>query len=62
MTREAFGLYYRLLKPNGVLAIHLTNRYLDLQPVVQALAVIFQKQTEKRTPGAKSNGDAVGGY
>jgi SAM-dependent methyltransferase len=46
MTKEAFALYFRLLKPDGVLAIHLTNRYLDLQPVVQALAANLEKQTE----------------
>ena len=54
MTKEAFALYFRLLKPNGVLAIHLTNRYLDLRPVVQALAVNFQKQTEAVHNGAEA--------
>ncbi|HZT33616.1 MAG TPA: fused MFS/spermidine synthase [Bryobacteraceae bacterium] len=38
LTREAFRLYFRHLKPDGVLAVHITNRYLDLAPVVQALA------------------------
>jgi SAM-dependent methyltransferase len=43
MTKEAFRLYFRLLHPDGVLAIHLTNRYLDLEPVVEALAAAFGK-------------------
>jgi SAM-dependent methyltransferase len=38
LTREAFGIYFRLLRRDGVLAIHLTNRFLDLAPVVEAAA------------------------
>ncbi len=34
LTREAFQLYSRHLKPDGVLAVHISNRYLDLKPVV----------------------------
>ena len=33
LTRESFALYAKLLKPNGVLAVHISNRYLDLAPV-----------------------------
>lgn len=36
LTREALELYFRHLKPQGVLAIHVSNRFLDLPPVVQA--------------------------
>ena len=36
LTREAFQLYFRHLKPQGVLAVHVSNRYLDLPPVVEA--------------------------
>ena len=35
LTREAFAVYFRQLKPDGVLAIHISNRYLDLGPVVE---------------------------
>jgi len=38
LTREAFATYLRHLKPGGVLAIHITNRFLDLEPVVAAAA------------------------
>jgi len=38
LTREAFALYLRHLKPGGILAIHTSNTYLDLAPVVQLLA------------------------
>jgi SAM-dependent methyltransferase len=36
LTREAFELYFRHLKPQGILAIHVSNRLLDLPPVVEA--------------------------
>lgn len=38
LTREAFRLYLRHLGPNGILAIHTSNTYLNLAPVVQMLA------------------------
>ncbi len=34
LTREAFALYFRHLKPDGVLAVHISNKYIDLAPVV----------------------------
>lgn len=34
LTREALELYFSRLKPDGILAIHVSNRYLDLVPVV----------------------------
>ncbi len=34
LTREAFQIYWRHLKPEGVLAVHVSNRYLDLAPIV----------------------------
>ncbi len=39
LTREALRVYLRHLRaPDGVLAVHISNRYLDLQPVVKGLA------------------------
>jgi len=38
LTKEAFALYLHHLKPDGILAIHTSNTYLDLAPVVQLLA------------------------
>ena len=38
LTVEAFKTYLRHLKPEGVLAVHISNRYLDLVPVVQQAA------------------------
>ncbi|HWK49756.1 MAG TPA: fused MFS/spermidine synthase, partial [Steroidobacter sp.] len=33
LTREAFALYFKHLKPDGVLAVHISNRFIDLAPV-----------------------------
>jgi spermidine synthase len=35
LTREAMALYFRHLNPNGILAVHISNRYLDLEPVLE---------------------------
>ncbi|MDX2154209.1 MAG: fused MFS/spermidine synthase [Bryobacteraceae bacterium] len=34
LTREAIQLYFRHLKPDGILAVHVSNKFLDLIPVV----------------------------
>ena len=38
LTLEAFRAYLRVLAPDGVVAVHISNRYLDLEPVLAALA------------------------
>ncbi len=38
LTLEAFDHYQRHLKPDGVIAVHVSNRYLDLHPVVYRIA------------------------
>lgn len=38
LTREAFQLYLRKLTPDGMLLVHITNQYVDLQPVISNLA------------------------
>jgi SAM-dependent methyltransferase len=38
LTREAFAVYLRHLKPDGILAVHTSNTYLNLPPVVKLLA------------------------
>jgi hypothetical protein len=38
LTREAFRLYFDMLNARGLLALHLSNRYLSLEPVVANLA------------------------
>lgn len=43
ITREAFELYFRHLKPQGILAVNITNTYLDLEPVMESAARSFGK-------------------
>jgi SAM-dependent methyltransferase len=38
LTREALAIYLRRLAPGGLLAFNVSNRYLDLQPVLGDLA------------------------
>ena len=38
LTREALRAYVGALAPGGVLAVHVSNRYLELEPVVAELA------------------------
>ena len=38
LTVEAFRLYFRHLRPDGILAVHISNRHLYLEPVVAAAA------------------------
>jgi SAM-dependent methyltransferase len=38
ITREALGVFERHLKPDGIVAFHVSNRFLKLAPVVQQLA------------------------
>jgi hypothetical protein len=34
LTREAMQLYFRHLKPDGILAVNISNRFIDLEPLV----------------------------
>ncbi|GMV80802.1 MAG: hypothetical protein AMXMBFR7_19860 [Planctomycetota bacterium] len=38
LTQECFDLYWKHLEPDGVLAVHVSNRYLDLKPLVFTMA------------------------
>ena len=38
MTREAFATYGRVLARDGLLLVHVSNRYIDLEPVIAAAA------------------------
>ena len=38
LTKEAMVVYLRHLHPDGVIAFHVTNRFLNLAPVVRAIA------------------------
>jgi hypothetical protein len=42
LTREALAVYLDHLEPNGLLAFHISNRYVDLEPVLANLAADTQ--------------------
>jgi hypothetical protein len=43
ITREAFATYFRHLKPDGILAVNISNAYLNLEPVMERAANAFGK-------------------
>jgi spermidine synthase len=63
LTREAFDLYFRKLKPDGVLLIHASNRYLDLPGLIartcdgMALRRDFEIPTESQKHDGKFPSD-----
>ncbi len=57
MTKEAIALYLENLKPNGLLVFHISNRHLDLRPVLASAAhdlgltaIIQQYRPQIRSP------------
>jgi hypothetical protein len=44
LTQEAVRLYFKHLKPQGILLVHLSNRYADLEPVIANLAAVMKLQ------------------
>ena len=51
LTVESFAIYLQHLQPDGVLALHITNQYLDLVPVARRLADHFDLRSVLiRTP------------
>jgi hypothetical protein len=44
LTKEALLLYFKHLKKDGVLAIHISNSHLNLTPLVRGLADVLDKE------------------
>jgi len=55
LTKEVMKLYFTLLKPDGVLAVHISNRYLDLAPVCARGAEFVQKKATVVADDASDN-------
>jgi SAM-dependent methyltransferase len=47
LTREAFEIYHRHMKPDGIIAVHVTNSYLILAPVVEKQAAAMGWSTTR---------------
>ncbi len=41
LTKEAFEIYLRHMRPEGIIAVHISNRFLDLGPVVANIVSHF---------------------
>jgi spermidine synthase len=58
VTKEAFALYLKHLAPDGMIAAHVTNLHLDLQPVFWQLAKYYSLSIAR----VNYEGDINGGY
>ena len=47
LTLEAFQIYQRHMKPDGIIAVHVSNRYLTLSPVVERVAKAVGMKTAR---------------
>jgi spermidine synthase len=57
LTREAFEIYLPHMAPDGIIAVHISNRHFALAPVVLALADFFHLATATiATPRSPSTG------
>jgi hypothetical protein len=57
-TKEAFALYLAHLAPDGIIAVHITNLHLDLQPVFWQLAQYYELSIAR----VNYPGDSNAGY
>jgi hypothetical protein len=58
LTREALALYRRHLEPGGIIAFHVSNLYIDLEPVVVGIA----NNAGLHAVSVHSHGDEQNGY
>jgi hypothetical protein len=60
ITQEAIRLYKEKLTPEGILAIHISNKYLNLEPAIanlakaENLACLVQRESEKGSVDAET--------
>jgi len=45
LTKEAFETYWKRVRDDGIIAVHISNRYLDLYPLVCGLAKASNRHT-----------------
>lgn len=61
MTREAFAIYLESLQSEGMLAVHISNRFLDLEPLCAALAADAGLQARIRFDLCETDADCPHG-
>jgi protein-L-isoaspartate O-methyltransferase len=58
LTREAMAIYLQKLKPHGIVAIHVSNRHLELASVVAGIAAANGAVTRVNDGGDATENDA----
>lgn len=53
LTREAFEIYRRHMKSDGIIAVHVTNRYLNLAPMIERTVHSLGYKTTRIVGAAK---------
>ena len=64
LTKEAFAIYQRHLKPDGVIIVNISNRYLNLRPVIEnaAKAIAFKVHHIECEDGVGGDDDDEGAW
>jgi len=60
LTREALQLYFKHLAPEGVLAVHISNRYINLEPVLERGAAALNKTVRTYETDDNEDGTCYG--
>ncbi len=61
LTVEAIAIYKRHLAPDGILAFHVSNQYLDLVPEIAQLAVATKMPAKLfEVAGDDATGSSIG--
>ena len=61
LTKEAFELYFQHMTSDGVLAVHISNKYVDLEPLLYNIAKEFNidsvliEESKNRSKGVKGS-------
>ncbi|HEV7278921.1 MAG TPA: fused MFS/spermidine synthase [Pirellulaceae bacterium] len=62
LTTEAFAIYLERLAPDGILAVHISNRHFDLTPVLAAAAERYQLSTRAVETTSDSDGASAASW
>ena len=64
LTREAFKVYFDKLKDDGIIVVHVSNRYLDLRPLINSMAEEFSATAlfKNQIPEVPEDKDEPQGY
>jgi hypothetical protein len=61
LTRECGDTYFRHLRDNGALLVHISNRFVDLEPVVRGLAATHGLPVVRVHAGSEPERGALSG-